>query len=58
MDVGLLICSPGFGASGAFIEGNLSDECTMVDVNCRSLMTLTWHFGKRFGDRHRVGSCS
>lgn len=55
MDVGLLICSAGFGASGAFIESDLADECAMVDVNCRSLMTLTWHFGKQFVDRGRGG---
>jgi uncharacterized protein len=55
MDVGLLVCSAGFGTSGAFIEGNLADECAMVDVNCRSLMTLTWHFAKRFADQHRGG---
>jgi hypothetical protein len=55
MDVGLLICSAGFGTSGAFIEGNLTDECAMVDVNCRSLMILTWHFGKRFADQRRGG---
>jgi short-subunit dehydrogenase len=55
MDVGLLICSAGFGASGAFIEGNLAGECAMVDVNCRSLMALTWHFGKHFADRRRGG---
>jgi hypothetical protein len=55
MDVGLLICAAGFGTSGAFIEGTLADECAMVDVNCRSLMTLTWHFGKWFIDRRRGG---
>jgi hypothetical protein len=55
MDVGLLVCSAGFGTSGPFIEGNLADECAMVDVNCRSLMTLTWHFGKQFANRRRGG---
>jgi hypothetical protein len=55
MDVWLLVCSAGFGTSGLFIEGNLADECAMVDVNCRSLMTLTWHFGRRFADRRRGG---
>ena len=55
MGVGLLICAAGFGTSGAFIEGTLADECAMVDVNCRSLMTLTWHFGKWFTDRRRGG---
>jgi uncharacterized protein len=55
IDIGLLVCSAGFGTSGAFIEGNLADECAMVDVNCRALMTLTWHFAKRFAARRRGG---
>ena len=55
MGVGLLVCSAGFGTSGAFIEGNLADESAMVDVNCRSLMTLTWHFGRQFAERRRGG---
>jgi len=55
MDVGLLVCSAGFGTSEEFIEGCLADECAMVDVNCRSLMTLTWHFGRRLVGRRRGG---
>lgn len=54
-EVGLLICSAGFGTSGPFIDGNLEAECEMVDVNCRSLMTLTWHFAKRFAAQRRGG---
>ena len=54
-EVGLLICSAGFGTSGPFIDGSIADECGMVDVNCRSLMALTWHFARRFASQRRGG---
>jgi short-subunit dehydrogenase len=54
-DVGLLVCSAGFGSSGAFIDGTLADECAMVDVNCRALMALTWHFARKFAEQRRGG---
>lgn len=54
-DIGLLVCSAGFGSSGHFISGNIEQEANMVDVNCRSLMSLTWHFGQRLASRQRGG---
>lgn len=55
LDVGLLVCSAGFGSSGAFIDGVLEQEAAMVDVNCRALMELSWHFGRRFAQQRRGG---
>lgn len=55
LDVGLLVCSAGFGTSGPLIENDLAAECAMVDVNCRALLWLTWHFGKRFAAQRRGG---
>lgn len=54
-DVGLLICSAGFGSSGPFIESEIDTECSLVDVNCRALMALTWHFARRFARARRGG---
>lgn len=54
-EVGLLVCSAGFGTSGPFIDGRIADEVGMVDVNCRSLMALTWHFARRFASQRRGG---
>lgn len=54
-EVGLLICSAGFGTSGQFIDATIADEVGMVHVNCRSLMALTWHFGRRFAAQRRGG---
>lgn len=55
LDVGLLVASAGFGSSGSFIENDLAPELEMLNVNCRSLMALSWHFGKRFAHRGRGG---
>ena len=55
LDVGLLVASAGFGTSGAFLENTLEPELEMLNVNCRSLMELSWHFGRRFEKRGSGG---
>jgi len=55
LDVGLLIAAAGFGTSGAFLECPIETEIEMLNVNCRSLLELTWHFGKRFTKRGNGG---
>jgi short-subunit dehydrogenase len=35
VDVGLLVCSAGFGAYGPFVEIDPATEARMVDLNCR-----------------------
>ena len=54
-DVGLLVAAAGFGTSGRFLESSLDDELEMLGVNCRSLVSLSWHFGRRFAARGRGG---
>jgi short-subunit dehydrogenase len=55
LDVGLLVASAGFGTSGAFLDADLETELEMLAVNCRSLVALSWHFGRRFAERGRGG---
>jgi short-subunit dehydrogenase len=55
LDVGLLVASAGFGTSGPFLENSLEPELEMLNVNCRSLMELSWHFGRRFEKQGRGG---
>jgi len=55
LDVGLLVAAAGFGSSGRFIDSRLDEELVMVDVNCRAVMALSWHFGRRFANRGRGG---
>jgi len=55
VDVGLLIAAAGFGTSGAFLDSALDHKIDMLNVNCRALMELSWHFGRRFAERGRGG---
>jgi short-subunit dehydrogenase len=50
-DIGLLVAAAGFGTSGRFLESPLENELEMLAVNCRSLVALTWRFGRRFASR-------
>ncbi|MEO1253587.1 MAG: SDR family NAD(P)-dependent oxidoreductase, partial [Bacteroidota bacterium] len=55
LDVGLLVASAGFGTSGLFIDNDLNNELDMVNVNCRALLALTHHYGRRFAAQKRGG---
>ena len=55
LDIGLLVAAAGFGTSGAFLDSPIEAEMEMLNVNCRSLLELTWHFGKRFMKRGNGG---
>jgi short-subunit dehydrogenase len=55
LDVGLLVAAAGFGTAGNFLDAKLEDELAMLDVNCRAVMQLSLHFGKRFAERGRGG---
>jgi uncharacterized protein len=55
LEVGLLVAAAGFGTSGAFLNSRLEQEMEMLNVNCRSLLGLTWHFSQRFAQQRRGG---
>lgn len=55
LDVGLFVASAGFGTSGPFLDSDLDVELEMLNVNCRSLTALSWHFGRRLAERGRGG---
>ena len=55
LDIGLLIAAAGFGTSGNFIDANLQDELSMLQVNCRAVMELSLLFGRRLVQRGRGG---
>lgn len=55
LDVGLLVAAAGFGTSGSFLNAQLAQEIEMLNVNCRSLLELSWYFGRRFAKRGRGG---
>ncbi|WP_103670770.1 SDR family oxidoreductase [Pseudanabaena sp. BC1403] len=55
LDIGLLVAAAGFGTSGTFLDSPIETEIEMLNVNCRSLLELTWHFGQRFAKRGNGG---
>lgn len=55
LDVGLFVAAAGFGTAGKFLDADLETELAMLDVNCRAVMQLSLHFGKRFAERGRGG---
>lgn len=55
LEVGLLAAIAGFGTSGNFVQSRLQDELDMIDVNCRAVVELCHHFGRRFAAQRRGG---
>lgn len=55
LDIGLIVSNAGFGTSGKFIESKIDVEKSLVDLNCRSLMELSYVFGQKFAKKKRGG---
>lgn len=55
LDVGLLVAAAGFGTAGSFLCADLANEMALLDVNCRAVLSLSHHFGRRFAQRGRGG---
>ncbi len=55
LEVGMVVASAGFGTTGLFIDAQLEQELEMLNVNCRSLLAISWYFGQRFAQRGRGG---
>ncbi|MBC8100640.1 MAG: SDR family NAD(P)-dependent oxidoreductase [Armatimonadetes bacterium] len=55
LEIGLLVASAGFGTSGRLIDAPLDQELAMLDVNCRAVLMMSQHFGKRFAAQGRGG---
>lgn len=55
LDVGLLVAAAGFGTSGPFVNANLADELSLLDVNCRAVLAQSHHFARRLVKRGRGG---
>jgi short-subunit dehydrogenase len=55
LDVGLLVAAAGFGTTGRFVDADLEREISMLDVNCRAVVSLSHHYARRFAARARGG---
>jgi len=55
LDVGLFVYNAAVGPNSRFIEGDLDLHLLSVDVNCRTPVVLSHHFGRRLAERGRGG---
>ncbi len=53
--VGLVVAAAGFGSIGPFLDQNVESEINMVDLNCRSVVELSYGFGHRMAAQKRGG---
>ena len=53
--VGLVVAAAGFGSVGAFLDQDVTSEVNMVDLNCRSVVALSYGFGRRMAAQRRGG---
>jgi short-subunit dehydrogenase len=53
--VGLVVAAAGFGSIGPFLDQDMASEINMVDLNCRSVVELSYGFGQRMAAERRGG---
>lgn len=53
--VGLVVAAAGFGSIGPFLGQDVDTEINMVDLNCRSVVALSYGFGQRMAAQKRGG---
>ncbi len=53
--VGLVVAAAGFGSIGPFLSQDMASEINMVDLNCRSVVELSYGFGHRMAAQKRGG---
>jgi hypothetical protein len=53
--VGLVVAAAGFGSIGPFLDQDVASEINMVDLNCRSVVALSYGFGQRMAAKKRGG---
>jgi len=53
--VGLVVAAAGFGSIGPFLGQDMASEINMVDLNCRSVVELSYGFGQRMAAQKRGG---
>ncbi len=54
-EMGLVVAAAGFGSIGPFLDKNVASEINMVDLNCRSIVELSYGFGQRMAAQRRGG---
>lgn len=52
--VGLVVAAAGFGSIGPFLDQDMASKINMVDLNCRSVVELSYGFGQSM--RRAIGA--
>jgi short-subunit dehydrogenase len=55
LDIGLLVNNAGVLAAGHFLDHDLDDELSQLNLNTRAVLILAHHFGRRLRERRRGG---
>ena len=45
---GMVVLNAGYGTSGKFLDADIGTEVNMLDLNCRAVLKLAYHFANRF----------
>jgi short-subunit dehydrogenase len=53
--IGLVVAAAGFGSIGPFLDQDVASEINMVDLNCRSVVELSYGFGQRMAAQRGGG---
>jgi short-subunit dehydrogenase len=55
LEVGMLVCNAAVAPPGRFIDVPVEDHLLSIDVNCRTSVILSHHFGRLMAERGRGG---
>ena len=55
VEIGLLVCDAAMSSTGSFLTTDLSEYHRMLDVNCRSAISLMYTLGGKMAARRRGG---
>ncbi|MEM6801163.1 MAG: SDR family NAD(P)-dependent oxidoreductase [Bacteroidota bacterium] len=56
LPIGIVILNAGFGSSGKLIHADIENELNMIDLNCKSVLLMSYHFANKMKDESRKGA--
>ncbi|MFY0675303.1 MAG: SDR family NAD(P)-dependent oxidoreductase [Bacteroidia bacterium] len=56
LPIGIIILNAGFGTSGPLINSNIETELNMIDLNCKSVLQMCYHFSSKMKAETRKGA--
>ena len=56
LNIGIAVLNAGFGTSGKFINARLDQEMNMLDLNCKSVLTMAHFFANKMKEQTKKGA--